>query len=62
MTNKFKLALIAAVVAMGIASPAFAKTAFHQSGLGAYAMVPSGYNSDGTYGGSGYNGSIETQR
>jgi hypothetical protein len=62
MISKSKLAIVAAVVAMGIASPAFAKSTVHQSGLGAYAMVPDDYNSDGFYSGSSYSGSIETQR
>ena len=103
MISKYKLALIAAVASMGIASPAFAQAgglpfnydgeggrhsftygysqtatpdhnqtvaaqsghaqvAARQSGLQAFARVDSGYNVDGSYKHSGYDGSIATQR
>ena len=101
MIKKYKLALIAAVASMGIASPAFAielpftydaqggrhffayglsetatpdhnqtvgpqgsreQIATRQSGLHAFASVAGGYNSDGSYNRSGYDGGIETQR
>ena len=63
LSKYLPVALALAAFAVAGAAPAFAKSVVHQNGLSAYAMVPSGgYNSDGTYNGAGYNGSIETQR
>jgi hypothetical protein len=78
MTNKWKLAAAAALMAVGMASPAFAHTyhaghpALHRSadprsGLRAFDMVPGGYGNSyspaATGGGSlGYNENLRTDQ
>ena len=64
MINKSKLIGIAAIVAVGFASPAFSQRYVADSGLNAFAAVPadgggSAFNPAATGGGSvGYNSDI----